>query len=73
MRLHHSRGVPRQGAKLAANLMQRTMQAKAAKKYFLEATRLGKKGESRDHWVMAKIGMHPETDTKQLRRLMKIG
>lgn len=71
--LHHSRGVPRQGAKLAANFVQRRGQAKVAKRYYLEATGLGKKGEVRTAWVMEKIGMHPATDPKQLRRLLKLG
>jgi hypothetical protein len=70
-RLHHSRGVHRQGAKLSANQIQRREQAKEAKRFFNEATRRGMKGERRNSWVMNKIRMHPQTDPKQLRRLIK--
>jgi hypothetical protein len=71
MRLHRSRRVPKQGLKLSANQMQRRKQAEVARKYWTEAAAKGMRGESRDSWVMAKLGMHPDTDAKQLRRLLK--
>ena len=71
-RLHRSRHVPKQGLKLSANQKGRRKQAEAARRYWTEAKLNGMKGEKRDGWVMAKLGMHPDTDAKQLRRLLKI-
>ena len=71
-RLHRSRRVPKQGLKLSANQMQRRKQAEIARKYSAQAAAQGMRGEKRDSWVMAKLGMHPDTDAKQLRRLLKI-
>jgi hypothetical protein len=70
-RLHRSRRVPKQGLKLGANQMQRRKQADTAKCFWTDATAKGMRGEKRDSWVMAKLGMHPDTDAKQLRRLLK--
>jgi hypothetical protein len=70
-RLHRSRRVPKQGLKLSANQMQRRKQAEVARKHWAEATAKGMRGENRDGWVMAKLGMHPDTDAKQLRRLLR--
>ncbi len=70
-RLHHSRGVSKQGFKLSANQKERRKQADAAKTFFTKATQLKMKGEKRDDWVIAKLGLHPETDRKQLWRLLK--
>jgi hypothetical protein len=71
-RLHRSRRVPKQGLKLSANQKQRKKQAEVAKGYWADATAKEMRGKQRDGWVMAKLGMHPETDAKQLRRLLKI-
>jgi hypothetical protein len=70
-RLHHSRGVSKQGIKLRANQRGRRKQADAARAFFAQATQLKMKGEKRDDWVIAKLGLHPETDRKQLWRLLK--
>jgi ribosomal 50S subunit-associated protein YjgA (DUF615 family) len=51
--------------------MQRRKQAEVARKHWAEATAKGMRGENRDGWVMAKLGMHPDTDAKQLRRLLR--
>lgn len=71
-RLHRSRGVSRQGEKLISNQTERRKQAEAARKFYATATKNGMKGEKRDSWVMAKLGLHPETDRKQLWRLIKL-
>jgi hypothetical protein len=70
-RLHHCRGVPRQGRKLGANQRQRRKQAQEASKFWAQATGAGMRGGARERWVVAKLGMHPDTDRKQLRRLLK--
>ena len=71
-RLHNSRGVHKQGLKLSTNQKERRKQAEAARNYWTNATMKGMRGEKRDGWVMAKLGMHPDTDAKQLRRLLKV-
>lgn len=71
-RLHRARGVPRQGAKLSANQAERRKQAEIARRLIKKATEQGMKGEKRDYWVMAKLGLHPDTHPKQLQRLLKI-
>jgi hypothetical protein len=71
-RLHRARGVPRQGAKLSANQVERRKQAEAARTLLNDATAQGMRGEARTYWVMAKLGMHPDTDPKQLHRLLKV-
>ncbi|MGD0615965.1 MAG: hypothetical protein ABSA69_11045 [Verrucomicrobiota bacterium] len=70
MRLHNARKVPRQGAKLAANQAERRLLAKAARNCLAEAKRRGMKGEAKDYWVMEKAGLPPNTDPRQLRRLV---
>lgn len=70
-KLHQSREVPRQGEKLEANHSERRALASAARVFMAEAKRMGKKGESRDSWVLAKIGM-ANSDPRQLRRLLKV-
>lgn len=70
-RLHHSRGIPRQGQKLSANQIERKHQAENALKYWKEATKVGLKGEKRIGAVLSRLGWHPDTDAKQLRRLLK--
>lgn len=71
-RLHRARGVPRQGAKLSANQVERRKQAEVARKLMKKAAGQGMKGEKRDYWVMAKLGLHPDTHPKQLQRLLKM-
>lgn len=70
MGLHNSRKVPRQGAKLAKNQAERKLLAEAARKYNEEAKRRGMKGDERDYWIMEKISLPPNTDPRQLRRLL---
>lgn len=70
-KLHHSRDVQRQGEKLEANLSERRALASKARKLTAEAKRRGMKGEAKDLWVMQKSGM-PNSDPRQLRRLLKI-
>lgn len=70
-KLHQSREVPRQGEKLEANLSERRALASKARKLIAEAKRRGMKGEAKDLWVMQKIGM-PNSDPRQLRRLLKV-
>ncbi len=70
MHLHSARKVPRQGAKLVSNQAERRSLAIAARKHLAEAKRRGIKGEMRDYWVMEKVGLPPNTDPRQLRRLL---
>lgn len=72
MRLHNAREVPRQGAKLAANQAERRAMAIAARKYVEEAKRRGLKGDARNDWVMSRVGLSPDTDPRQLRRLLSL-
>ena len=51
---------------------ERRLLAKAARKYLAEAKRRGMKGETRDYWIMEKIGLPPNTDPRQLRRLLNL-
>jgi hypothetical protein len=69
-KLHQSREVPRQGEKLEANHSERQALASAARAFMAEAKRMGKRGESRDSWVLGKIGM-ANSDPRQLRRILK--
>lgn len=69
-KLHYSRGVSKQGLKLSANQKERRKQAEKARVFLCEATQRKLKGESRDDWVIAKLGLRPETDRKQLWRLI---
>jgi hypothetical protein len=71
-KLHQSREVPRQGEKLEANLSERRALASKARKFITEAKRRGMRGEAKDQWVMKQIGM-PNSDPRQLRRLLKVG
>jgi hypothetical protein len=43
-----------------------------AQKQLAVAKRRGLKGDARDYWVMQKIGLPPNTDPRQLRRLLKL-
>ena len=70
-RLHRARGVPRQGAKLSASQAERRKQAEVARKLVSQAMKLGMKGDKRSYWVMAKLGLHPDTHPKQLHRILK--
>jgi hypothetical protein len=70
--LHCIRGVPRQGVKLSANQIARRNQAEQARHCVADGRCQGLKGERLDRWVMNKLGMHPDTDRKQLRRLLKV-
>jgi hypothetical protein len=70
-RLHKSRDVSKQGLKLGTNQKERRQQAEAARSLVNQAKQHGIKGEKRDQWVMARLGMHAETDRKQLWRLLK--
>lgn len=72
MRLHNARDVPRQGAKLTANQAERRAMAMAAKKHMAEAKRRGLKGDAKVNWVMEKTGLPPNTDPRQLRRLLNL-
>jgi hypothetical protein len=69
-RLHHSRGVSKQGLKLSANQKERQQQAETARKHYADASSRGLRGEKRDDWIISKLGLHPETDRKQLWRLL---
>jgi hypothetical protein len=70
-RLHRARGVPRQGIKLSSSQAERRKQADAARKLKSQATELGMKGDKRSYWIMAKLGLHPDTHPKQLHRILK--
>ena len=72
MQLHNARNVPRQGVKLIANQAERRAMAIAAQNRLGEAKRRGLKGDARDYWVMQQIGLPPNTDPRQLRRLLKL-
>jgi len=72
MQLHNARKVPRQGPKLTVNQAERRAMAIVAQKQLAVAKRRGLKGDARDYWVMQKIGLPPNTDPRQLRRLLKL-
>jgi hypothetical protein len=72
MQLHNARKVPRQGMKLTANQAERRAMAVAAQKQLTEAKRRGLKGDARDNWLIQKIGLPPNTDPRQLRRLLNL-
>lgn len=69
--LHQSRGIARQGKKLSANQIEKSHQAADARRFWSEATAAGLKGEKRTDAVLSKLGWLPDTDPKQLRRLLK--
>lgn len=71
-KLHHSRDVQRQGTKLDANESARRRLAAKARRFMVEAKRLGMRGDARDYWVMERVGMSKHTDARQLRRLLKL-
>lgn len=70
-RLHHSRGVAKQGLKLGTSQKERREQAKRARHFAVEAAKRGLKGDKKDDWIISRLGLHPETDRKQLWRLLK--
>jgi len=67
--LHKARGVPKQGRKLAAARSAQYEEAERARCLWAEAGTLGLKAEARSGWVMGKLGWHPDTDERTLRRL----
>jgi hypothetical protein len=75
-RLHRSREVPRQGAKLGRNQQERTMEAANVHRLWREASETGLRGDKRYHWVISKMKWSATTDfskVKRLRRLKFVG
>lgn len=71
IRLHRSRDVHRQGAKLTKNQIDRHRESKQASRFWNQATAAGLKGDRRNSWVMGKLGWDARNDARQLRRLLK--
>jgi hypothetical protein len=70
IKLHRSRDVHRQGAKLTKNQIDRHRESNKALRFWKQATAAGLKGDRRNSWVMGKLGWDPRTDARQLRRLL---
>jgi hypothetical protein len=69
-RLHRSRDVHRQGAKLSAGQLARYQDGIKALRLWKRAQAAGLKGVALTGWVMGKLGWDPRTDERQLRRLL---
>ena len=70
-KLHRSRDVHRQGAKLTVSQMERHRESTKAVRFWKQATTAGLKGDSRNSWVMGNLGWDARTDARQLRRLLE--
>ena len=70
IRLHRSRDVHRQGAKLTKNQIDRHRESTKAARFWDQATAAGLKGDRRNSWVMGKLGWDARNDARQLRRLL---
>jgi len=70
-KLHKTRGVSKQGAKLSANRAARKREASRAKRLWAQAAQRGLKGEKRTAWVMRELNWDTRTDERTLRRLLK--
>ena len=69
--LHNARGVERQGRKLSENKRQKTAQLKRLADANEEARKRKLRGEARMKFLKAEAGLAPETDDRQVRRLLK--
>lgn len=69
-KLHRSRDVHRQGAKLTKNQIERHRESTKALRLWNQASAAGLKGDSRNSWVMGKLGWDARTDARQLRRVL---
>jgi len=70
-RLHRSRDVHRQGAKLSASQLARYQDRMRALRLRQQARAAGLKGVALSSWVMGKLGWDPRTDERELRRLLR--
>jgi hypothetical protein len=71
IRLHRSRDVHRQGAKLTKNQIDRHRESSRAARFWKQATAAGLKGDRRNSWVMGMLGWDARNDARQLRRLLE--
>lgn len=70
--LHRSRGITKQGPKLAMNQLSRRAEALRARELAEQAKAKGIKGSARIEWVIKKLRWDPRTDPSRLRRLLKL-
>ncbi len=68
--LHKARGVPKQGAKLAANQLAARLEKARAAKLAKQADVMKLKGEARSSWMLKQMNWDPRTDERHLRRIL---
>src|SRR5438046_1257778 len=68
--LHKARGVPKQGAKLAANQLAARLESIYASELSKEANARKVKGEARISWMLKQLKRDTRTDERQLRRIL---
>jgi hypothetical protein len=71
-KLHRSRDVRRQGAKLGQNQRDRLKEARRVHQLWRETSQTGVKGDARYRIVIGKMGWHPKTDFSRVRRLLAL-
>ena len=71
-KLHRSRDVRRQGAKLGQNQRDRLNEARRVYQLWREAKQNGANGDARYATVVEKMGWHPKTDFSRVRRLLAL-
>jgi hypothetical protein len=71
-KLHRSRNVRRQGAKLGQNQRDRLKEARQVHQLWCEAKQNGVKGDARYTVVVERMGWHPKTDFSRVRRLLAL-
>ncbi|MCX6924463.1 MAG: hypothetical protein NT154_14795 [Verrucomicrobia bacterium] len=72
LRLHHARGVNKQGVKLHANRKDRAQQLERLRKANEEAQRTRLRGDARYAFLKQQAGLVPETDDAQVRRMLRM-
>ena len=68
--LHKARGVPKQGAKLAANQLAARLESLYATELLKEADARKLKGAARLTWILQKLNWDQRTDERRLRRIL---
>jgi hypothetical protein len=68
--LHKARGVPKQGPKLTANQLAAGAESVRARRLWKEAAARKLRGEARTSWMLKQLGWNPQTDERQLRRVV---
>jgi len=72
-RLHKSRGVLRQGPRMSESRLARSDRARHAVQLANQASRQGLKGEVRRAMILKGLRLHPDTDSSEIRRLLRQG